>query len=169
MHNASPLDILTHTPFWVWAALVALVWLGLRRTADREVTLSRMVLFPIIATLLALYGMAASWSGIGSGLGLLAGLSAGAFLAIAMERRNPARLVANGRLLLAGEWTSLAILVALFLTHYVDAVLGVVSPALVDSQGFRLLTTAIYGGAAANMMVRTALRLAVATRPVALG
>ena len=36
MQQPSLLDILTHTPSWVWAVLVLVLWIGLRRTRDRD-------------------------------------------------------------------------------------------------------------------------------------
>ena len=115
--GVSVLSIVGHTPAWVWLVLAGLVWLGLARARDREVGLSGLIVFPLIITVLAVYnlagsGLAAAIVG-GLGVGALLGLAAGIFL----ERRNGATRLERGRLRLKGEWTSLIVVLVVFLTR----------------------------------------------------
>lgn len=167
MQNPSYLDIITHTPFWVWAALVAVVWLGLRRTQDRDVTVSRLALFPLIVALLAVSNLAGAGLGPATLEGFGLGLLAGGFAAVALERRNAAQRLPDGRLRIRGEWSALAVVLAIFVTRYGATVAGIVDPAMAASGGFRFATGLVSGFFCALMLVRTGLRLRVAMRPVA--
>ena len=50
------LEIITHTPTWVWGIFALLLWLGLSQSVDRQVTLRRVILLPIAMTGLSLHG-----------------------------------------------------------------------------------------------------------------
>jgi len=162
MENVTVIDLITHTPFWVWAALVALLWLGVKRAQAREVTLSRMVFFPAIVTLLSLYGLASTWAGTPTLLGVLAGAAIGTAAAFRMEQRNPAEALPDGRLRLKGEWTSVVIVLAIFASHYVKTVAAIVSPAGAASAGFLFTMALVSALFSALLVVRTILRLRVA-------
>lgn len=158
----SVLSIIGHTPAWVWLVLAGLIWLGLARARDREVGLPGLILFPLIITALAIYNLAGS----GLAAAIIAGLGVGALLGLAvgicLERRNGAIRLDRGRLRLKGEWISLVLVVAVFLTHYARAVLSNVDPALAVSDGFQFITGALSGVLAAMLLSRTVMRLRIA-------
>jgi len=162
MQQPSLLDILTHTPSWVWAVLVLVIWIGLRRTRDRDVSPSRLVLFPLIIAALAVSNMAGSGFGAATLEGLLLGALTGVYAAFVLEKRNGAIKLPDGRVRLAGEWTSLAVIVAIFLSRYVTTVIGTVYPATAAGDGFHFVTALLSGFFSVMMLVRTGLRLRVA-------
>ena len=45
-------NIVLHTPVWVWATLVLLLWLGLAQSVSRQVTLRRVIILPLAMTAL---------------------------------------------------------------------------------------------------------------------
>jgi len=157
-----PFAIVSHTPSWVWLVLVALVWFGLKRTQAREVGLRGLLLLPLALVGYSLYnilGGTLTMSTLGGlGLGGLLGLAAG----ISLERRFIPTPLGGGRLLLPGEWTSLFVGVAIFLTHYGATVIGQVDPALALTDGFLVAMGGLSGFFAMLLLVRTIIRLQLA-------
>jgi hypothetical protein len=151
--------IVSHTPLWVWAVLAGLIWLGVKRTQPREVGLSGLVVLPLVLVMLSLFNLATSGQPFqclaGAGIGALLGLASG----LALERRYAATPLGNGRLLLRGEWSSLVLVLAVFIVHYVGNVLAVTDPELTHSDGFALVTGGLSGMFAAMLICRTVLRL----------
>lgn len=162
MQQPSVFDIIAHTPTWVWAALVLVIWLGFRRAQDREVTTSRLVLFPLIVVVLALSGLVHAGMGPATLEGFGVGVLAGGFAGVALDRRNAAVRLASGRLFLKGEWTSLAVVVAIFVSRYVTTVVSTLDPATAAGGAFQFVTALVSGFFCAMMVVRTGLRLRVA-------
>jgi hypothetical protein len=165
--SAAPPDlsaIISHTPLWAWGVLVLLVLLGLSRTREREVGLVGIVLFPVVIALL----WASNFTALPSA-GQIAGLALGAMLGLAaglaLEQRYRPAPLGNGRLRLPGEWTSLVVALAIFLTRYVKAVIGATDPALARSDAFVLATTGLTSFFAAMLLTRAALRLRLLLRP----
>ena len=162
----SLVSIVSQTPGWVWLVLAGLIWLGLRRMRDREVSLGGLVLFPLVLIGLSLYGVAGSGLSpatlAGLGIGGLLGLAAG----ISLERRYAPMALGNGRLRLRGEWTSLAIVLVVFLSHYVQTVLGLVAPGVAASEMVRLAAAGLSGFLAMMLLTRTISRLRIALAPM---
>lgn len=50
-------NIFTHTPFWVWILLLFLILRGIKALSDREMTIQRLFLLPIIFLLWGGYGV----------------------------------------------------------------------------------------------------------------
>ena len=58
-HAVTALDIVTHTPTWVWFVFAGLVWFSLKRTQDRIVAVPRLLIFPLIVNAIEAYGLPA--------------------------------------------------------------------------------------------------------------
>ena len=70
------LDMLRHTPFWVWAVLAKLVVLGLWQTRARRIGRGRVTLLPLVMIGLSFGGVLSSFGFGGfSGLFLVRSLS----------------------------------------------------------------------------------------------
>lgn len=164
-HAIGPLDIVSHTPVWVWLILLLLIWRGLAAAQDREVTAKRMIILPLVIAYLAFGGMVAAagnTSGfiavaIGVGLGVLAGV--GRFNATGADQIEP------GVLRLQGEWVTMITVLSIFGLHYADGVLAVANPALVAMPAYHV----VMGGVTAFLAVMTVtlalLRLRLAYAP----
>jgi hypothetical protein len=114
------LDILSHTPAWVWALLVALLALGFAQTRARELSLGRVTVLPAILATLSLLGAA---SGFGLSPVALGAWVAGFFLAYryagALVRvRGASWSAQSARLHVPGSWVPLFLIVGLFLLKY---------------------------------------------------
>jgi hypothetical protein len=153
------ISIVVHTPFWVWLVLLLLIWRGLKAAMPRQVSLTDLVLLPLI-----LAGISVSnFVGHGLSSAVLAGMGIGGLLGIAaglqLEQRFPATVIGNGRLLLAGEWTTLAVVLVEFGAAYVKNVGVMLNPAMIAEPGVQWLMAAISTCVCLMLVVRTLLRL----------
>jgi len=57
-----PLQIIQHTPVWVWGLLVALVAFGLSQARDRAVSLVRMTILPLVLLALSFSGVISTFA-----------------------------------------------------------------------------------------------------------
>ena len=51
------LDILEHTPVWVWIVFAALILLGLQQSRTRDVSIARATILPVVMIVLSLSGV----------------------------------------------------------------------------------------------------------------
>ncbi len=161
-------QILANTPFWVWLILLFLIWRGLGSTVPRDAGLTRLLLMPGVLLCLTL------WSVLSSGLstailaGLILGVLAGITAGLALEYRNPAINLGNGRIRLPGEWTTLFVILVVFATRYIRIVAGIMAPALAASAPFLVVMGAFSAFNTAMLVTRTVLRLRVMLAPAPL-
>ena len=94
--------VIVHTPIWVWGLYALLLFLGLQRTRDSVVPLWRMLILPIVVTLLAISSVIGA--GVDAVSATLLGLAAGAAARWPLERPGSVRRLLDGRLWLRGEW-----------------------------------------------------------------
>jgi len=114
------LQIVQHTPLWVWALLVALVAYGLSQARDREVGLARITIVPLVLLALSFSGVVSTFAH--ATIAILA-WAAGVVAAIALGRpllkvRGASWSPEAGRLHVPGSWLPLALMLALFLLKY---------------------------------------------------
>lgn len=154
-------DIVGHTPSWVWIVLALLIWRGIKSAQPREVGLGGVVLLPLLLVALSGYTIVSTGLSMatlaGVGLGVLAGVAAG----LALEQRNPARALGDGRLRLPGDWISLAVILTSFAIRYVKTVAASVSPELLANGTFQLATIGISALFGAMLLTRMIARLLV--------
>ncbi|SFC26306.1 DUF6622 family protein [Collimonas sp. OK412] len=140
-------QIISHTPTWVWALLAFLVYRGVVASADREVTLKKVSIIPLVM-------LALSWQGIAATFGvtpLTVGCwlaSAGIAAALNWQLFRKDRIVAypeRGVLFQRGSWLPLALMMAIFVTKYAVAVLLAIQPPLAHNAVFAAAICALYG------------------------
>jgi hypothetical protein len=126
----SLLQIVVHTPLWVWPMMAAIIALGLYGLRPRVVSPWRLVALPLVGVAVSLTAVvqsaqpamaAAAWA-----LALLAGLPLGNILG----RRRPAQWQDDGRLQIAGGWFVLVFALSIFAVRYALGVVFGVAPAL---------------------------------------
>jgi len=114
------IDILTHTPLWVWGILAALVVLGLKQTRDRQLSPVRLTVLPLIFIGLSLSGLLR----IAAGLPLAIGTWACGFACVALLLRQALAVprarwsAATQTVHVPGSWLPLVLIVGLFLMKY---------------------------------------------------
>jgi hypothetical protein len=139
--------ILQHTPIWVWVLFAMLVGLGLLQMREREISLARAQMVPLIFMGLSLSGLlraaghpaliAAAW----------AGGFASAFLGArhAVAVRGAFWSERTGRLHVPGSAVPLMLMVGLFLIKYTAAVAQALHPALMADTSIVIACNALYG------------------------
>jgi hypothetical protein len=141
--------ILGGTPWWVWALLLLLVWLGLQAARPRVVRLQRMFIVPAIFIFWGLVSLttgpafsetiALAWAAAALG---------GASLAVLTTRSEDFRVNRRlGVVELPGSWRPLARFLAIFLVKYALAVAAAIRP---DLRGELIWCDVAVSGAAAG-------------------
>jgi hypothetical protein len=141
------IEILQHTPFWVWGVLVALVALGLAQARPREVSLTRATLFPLVMIALSLSGVLSAFGHFP--VALLA-WAAGIAVALTIVRnglsvRGASWSSSTATLHLPGSWLPLTLIIALFALKYFAGVNLAMHPQLATDPTFAGLCSLGYG------------------------
>lgn len=151
--------IVIHTPIWVWALYSLLLFLGFQRTRDSIVPVWRMLILPIVVTVLAIL----SFIGAGPGAlpAMLPGLVIGGPAGWQFERTGATRRLPDGTLWLRGEWWSFAQIALVLVFRYVTSVVAAMNPVLNANPIWHLGTLFISAALSAVFLGRTAARLRV--------
>ena len=173
-------QILVHTPNWVWAILLALLWLGLAQTTPRRARLRRVILLPLVMTGLSLYGTLSSFGALYTSWVMWIGAALATLVWVASSEL-PAGVQYDGAsqvFSLPGSWVPLGLMMSIFLTKYVVGVMLAMEPALAHDSAAAAMIASLYGVMSGVFLGRMAcmLRLAQAgaakpaeTAPVAWG
>jgi hypothetical protein len=159
------IEILRHTPAWVWLLLAALLALGASQTRTREVTRGRLLALPLTMLALGIWSL----STLATGQPLALGAWAAAFvaaLAAARQLRQPAGAhwsAATARLRLPGSWVPMGIIVAIFALKYGVGVAMGMAPELRLNTPLAMSVAGAYG-ALSGLLLGRALALLRLTR-----
>jgi len=140
------IQILTHTPLYVWAILAFLLWRGVDEMRDRELTLRRMLILPLVMLGLSLNDMALKFD---LGALLIAAWSAGCAVAMLLAWRFGRTRIAAGtapdRVLVHGSVMPLILMLAIFLTKYITSVVLVIQPQLAHQLAVAATICLVFG------------------------
>lgn len=141
------IEILRHTPLWVWALLTLLLVLGWSQTRDRDVAVRRLVILPLVMLGLGLStlwpamrqlpAVAAPWLACGA----LAFIAAARWLVPRDARWN----AATRRLQVPGSAWPMALIMATFLLKYSIGVFQGLQPAAASAPGYLAALAAVSG------------------------
>ncbi|MFJ2988070.1 DUF6622 family protein [Collimonas sp. NPDC087041] len=140
-------QIISHTPLWVWALLAFLVYRGLLASVDREVTLRKISVIPLVMLALSWQGMSAIF-GITPLTALCWCASAAVAAALNWRLFRSDRVIPypeRGVLFQRGSWLPLVLMMGIFVTKYTVAVLIAVQPQLAHESAFVATVCALYG------------------------
>lgn len=158
------LDILSHTPVWVWGILAALLALGFSQTRQRRVAPWRLLMLPTALLGLGLWSMTPGFRVLPlAALVWLAALCTG--LALLVNRPAPAGTVwlpAEQRLLVPGSWMPMLLILVVFSLRYAANVGMAINPAW-RREPWVLLTLALVYGGLGGMFLGRSLGLLKAT------
>jgi len=159
--------IVQHTPVWVWGLLAVLVALGLSQTRDRQVSLVRVTVLPLVMIALSVSGV---FSAFGHSPAALGGWAAGVGAALAFGRRLVAVRGAawsqqTAMLHVPGSWVPLALIVALFALKYFVGVSLALHHELAADTGFAGAISLAYGGFSGLFLLRGLSLRRLAKRP----
>jgi hypothetical protein len=140
------IQILTHTPLYVWAILAFLVNRGVNAMRDRELEVRRLVIIPAVMLVLSLqdidtkFGLGgwslAAWALTAAAAALLAGLSGSTRIATGS---------APGTVRVRGSRLPLVMMMAVFFTKYVASVTVAVAPQLRQDTLFACIVCGLFG------------------------
>ncbi len=142
------LQILSHTPKWVFVLFIGLVAFGFMQSRSRRVG-------RVPAYLLPLGMIALSLSGVQSSFGLAAlpiafwaaGLAAVTWVGYRYFRDTGISFdPAKGSFFIPGSWAPLLVIMAIFFSKYAFAVMAALQVGLVRAAGFTMLLSFAYGG-----------------------
>lgn len=139
--------IVQHTPAWVWGLLAVLVSLGLLQTRDREMSLLRITVLPLVMLGLSLSGVLSAFGHLPVAIG---GWSTGVAAALAFGRqfiavRGASWVPQTGTLHVPGSWLPLALMVGLFTVKYVAGASLAMHPTLAADAAFAGPISLAYG------------------------
>lgn len=141
------LQILSHTPAWVFGLFAFLLWLGARQLRASSSSLTRVAVMPIAMGGLAIYGMLSAFGD--SPLALLTWALAAVALFVWIQRRpTPATTrydAATRTFHAAGSAIPLVLMMGIFLTKYVVAVAFTMHPEWAHQAPVALAVSSLYG------------------------
>lgn len=141
------LDILTHTPVWVFALLAGLIVLGIQQTKNRHVPQLMGFFLPLGMFALSLAGVLTSF---GLFAPALAAWLAGLLLAASLIARVwPVNGIgfhpANKAFYIPGSWIPFGVIMLIFSSKYCVGVIQALAPALLESAAVKLAISFLYG------------------------
>ena len=159
--------ILQHTPVWVWGLLAGLVALGLAQTRDREMSLARVTILPLVMLALSLSGV---FNTFGHSPVALGGWAAGVGAALALARQfvavRGARFARQtATLQVPGSWLPLVLIVGLFAVKYIAGASLALHPSLATDAAFAGAIGLAYGGFSGLFLGRGLSLRRLAARP----
>lgn len=125
------INILTHTPLFVWAILALLIYRGVVAMRDREVRFRSLFIIPVIMLALSLQDTLTKFGA--HALPLAAWSAAAATTMLLVWHFGRAQIEAGaapGCVRIRGSWVPLAMMMAIFVTKYTLAVTLVFRPQL---------------------------------------
>jgi hypothetical protein len=161
--------IVQHTPVWVWGLLAALTSLGLWQTRDRQMSLRRITVLPLVMVVLSLSGVLGAF---GPSIAALAAWAAGVAAAQVaashlLDLRGAAWSPSTECLRVPGSWLPLTLILGLFAVKYFAGYNLAVNPALATTAGFAGLCSLAYGLVSGLFMARALSLRSLATAPQA--
>lgn len=140
------IQILSHTPLYVWAILAFLVWRGVAELREREIAISRMFVLPLVMLVLSLHDIALKFGFDATVLAAwMTAFAAAALLSWRFGRVRVAPGSAPGRVRVAGSVVPLLLMLSIFALKYVTSVLLAVRPDLADQGMVVMAVCAMFG------------------------
>lgn len=140
------IQILSHTPLYVWAILAFLVWRGVAELREREIAMPRMFVLPLVMLVLSLHDIARKFGLDATALSAwMTAFAAAALLAWRFGRMRVAPGSAPGRVRVAGSVVPLVLMLSIFTLKYVTSVLLAVRPDLAGQPTVAAAVCAMFG------------------------
>lgn len=149
----SLIQVVAHTPYWVWGLLAALVGLGASQLRDRSAGLRRILLVPVGMAVFSAAGVVSAFGASGQTAAQAVGawlLAAAVITALALWFQPTApestRYTSSARSFhIPGSAMPLALILGIFLTKYFVGVELAMQPSLARDASFALQISALYG------------------------
>jgi hypothetical protein len=150
------IQILRHTPTWVFILFFALIAVGIAQIASRSMPLARVTALPLALAGLSLYGVVAPFAT--QPLAVLCWACGGAAAVMLVQRRTlPAGTSydpVTRRFHVPGSVVPLVLMLAIFCTKYAVGVTLGITPQLAAQAPFAWLVSALYGVLSGGLLGR---------------
>lgn len=140
------IQILAHTPLYVWAILAFLLYRGVIALRDREVELRRLFIIPAVMLALSLQDIAARFGTGGMALPLWA--AATCAMGVLAWHFGGARVAAGsrpGHVRVRGSRGPMALMMAVFFTKYLASIMLALRPQLRGDAVFMAAVCVLFG------------------------
>jgi len=149
MYTSPPLsmvivEILKHTPHWVWLVLAVITLVGVMQLRDQRVSRGRLQLAPVMLSAYSLWG-ASGVFGAAAVPAWLAGMVLALWANRALRWPRTIELAADGRFVLPGSPWPLLLMWTIFGLRYAAAVTLVFHPAWAHGEVMAVGLPALYG------------------------
>lgn len=154
------LQILAHTPTWVFALFAVLLWVGIQQLFPRRASLTRITVMPVVMTVLAVYGVVSAFADTPWALAAWAAtaLLVGAATLLLAPASTAQYQPQTRSFSLPGSGVPLALMMGIFITKYAVGVALSLHPALAHDTLVALGISSLYGIFSGSFIAR-ALRL----------
>jgi len=141
------MEILVHTPKWVFGLLGLLLFLGWQQSRDRTVKNYLIYMLPVGMLFLSYFGVSSSFGVLLAPIGLwILGLVLSAFIFSYMFVVSGVTYdTENSRYTVPGSWIPLGLMMAIFFTKYIVGVLSAVNPVLLEEPAVIYFCCLLYG------------------------
>ena len=140
------MQILTHTPVYVWAILAFLVFRGVAAMREREMEMKKLFIIPIVMLVLSLQDIAHKFGLDGLPLAAwLVGAGAAAGTVYWLGKVRVSAGSSANTVIVRGSYAPLASMMAIFTTKYVTAVAMAVQPQLAHNASFAIAICLLFG------------------------
>lgn len=139
-------QIIVKTPVYVWAILAFLIYRGVLAARGRDVTITRMLVIPLLMLVLALQSIAMQF-GV-AGVGMLAwalGMGAVVLQRWTFGRAGVTPSATANKVHVRGSWAPLAMMMTVFMIKYVLAVALAIRPRLTNDMVFAATVCGLLG------------------------
>jgi hypothetical protein len=141
------IEILTHTPLWVYGLFVGLIFVGWQQTRERHVKQSTLLILPLGMLALSFFGATSSFGySLTIMLLWLAGVLSSTIIGLLLFSASSASYQAqSASFKVPGSWWPMIFIMAIFFTKYTVGVLTSIKPELFANAALVLSLAAFYG------------------------
>ncbi|HRE17109.1 MAG TPA: hypothetical protein PLW86_08580 [Rhodocyclaceae bacterium] len=156
------IEILKHTPIWVFFLFALLVRLGFVLARSRDVSVGRAVMVPLVMSALSVAGVVSAFPGMALPIVAWAG---GLVLAlggcVALNYPRGVAMTAERRVHVPGSWVPMGLMMTIFFTKFAVGMTLAMQPGLAHAAGFAVPVSMIYGAMSGAFLVRALAALRV--------
>lgn len=141
------INIITHTPVWVFILFFFLLFLGFSQSKDRKVSFKKAMILPFIMVILSFLGVLSAFGlDLKSLLFWLFGLSLGTFLNLYLKLPRDAKFIKSENLFfIKGSFHPLLLIMCIFFIKYFVGVSTAKEFSFIDDLFFILIISLLYG------------------------
>jgi hypothetical protein len=141
------LQILQHTPIWVFGLFIGLVFLGYTQTKTRLLSVQRLIIFPIVMLSLSALGIASSFGVHFLSFTLwLCGIAVAFTINHWIASPRGAHYISAEQVFsLPGSWLPMVLIMVIFFTKYLVGVLLALHPETIHQHSFVVSACLLFG------------------------